>query len=211
MASRFSLSRIAAEAWSSGASAWDPKGDPWASPSRSRPASGMRSASLSPDGTKLAYSRGREVANVWRVPILNRLATWLTPSRLRSMKPNIEFVDVSPDAESLAISSDRGGNQDLWILSSEGGEMTQLTRHIAHDWSPRWSPDGKEIVFTSFRSGNRDIWVMPSEGGPAPPAHVSSRSGPHAGLVAGRETDRFPVSSSGQCQLRRLGHSSRKW
>ncbi|HXV62775.1 MAG TPA: protein kinase, partial [Vicinamibacteria bacterium] len=50
-----------------------PRGDP-------RPLTtglAIRSATLSPDGTTLAYSRGREIRNIFRVPILSdRLATW---------------------------------------------------------------------------------------------------------------------------------------
>jgi TolB protein len=79
----------------------------------------------------------------------------------------IEYVDVSPDGERLLVSSDRKGNQDLWMLSVEAGEMTQITTDPTPDWSPSWSPDGQEIAFYSYRSGNRDIWAMPANGGPA--------------------------------------------
>jgi len=74
---------------------------------------------------------------------------------------------VSPDGQLLAVSSDRGGNQDIWILPAEGGEMRQLTTDPTPDWAPSWSPDGTKIAFYALRSGNRDIWVMPSRGGPA--------------------------------------------
>ena len=38
----------------------------------------IRRAAMSPDGTRLAYSKGRRIANVWRVPILSdRPATWV--------------------------------------------------------------------------------------------------------------------------------------
>jgi len=128
----------------------------------------MRSAAFSPDGTKLAYSRGGRVSNVWRVPILaDRSATWADASRVTSERAYIEFVDVSPDGQHLAVSSDRRGNQDLWVLPTTGGEMTPLTTDPTPDWNPRWSPGGREIAFYAYRTGNRDIWVMPSRGGPA--------------------------------------------
>jgi Tol biopolymer transport system component len=79
----------------------------------------------------------------------------------------IEFLDVSPDGMLLALSSDRRGNQDLWVLPAAGGDMSPLTTDPTPDWSPRWSPDGREIAFYAYRNGNRDIWVMPSRGGPA--------------------------------------------
>jgi Tol biopolymer transport system component len=108
------------------------------------------------------------VSNVWRIPILtDRPATWADATRITSERAYIEFVDVSTDGQQLAVSSDRRGNQDLWLLPSSGGEMTPLTTDPAPDWNPRWSPGGTEIAFYSYRSGNRDIWVMPARGGPA--------------------------------------------
>jgi Tol biopolymer transport system component/tRNA A-37 threonylcarbamoyl transferase component Bud32 len=128
---------------------------------------GMRSAAFSPDGTKLAYARGGKVANVWRTPIpSDRLATWADAVQVTSERAYIEFVDVSPDGTTLAVSSDRRGNQDIYLLPTEGGELTPLTTDPTHDWNPRWSPDGREIAFYGYRSGNRDIWVVPSRGGP---------------------------------------------
>ena len=86
---------------------------------------------------------------------------------MTSERAYIEFVDVSPDGQQLAVSSDRRGNQDLWVLPATGGEMTPLTTDPTPDWNPRWSPDGSQIAFYAYRSGNRDIWVMPARGGPA--------------------------------------------
>jgi Tol biopolymer transport system component len=129
---------------------------------------GMTSAVFSPNGAKLAYGSGGRVSNVWRVPILtDRAATWADATRVTSEHAYIEFVDVSPDGQQLAVSSDRRGNQDLWVLPSGGGEMTPLTTDPTPDWNPRWSPDGSEVLFYAYRSGNRDVWVMPSRGGPA--------------------------------------------
>jgi Tol biopolymer transport system component len=129
---------------------------------------GMRHAEFSSDGTKLAYSRGRLVANLWRVPLLeSRRASWADARQLTFDQAFIEFADVSPDGKRLLVSSDRGGNQDLWIVAVEGGEMKQLATDRTPDWRPSWSPDGKEIAFYGYRSGNREIWVMPAGGGPA--------------------------------------------
>jgi Tol biopolymer transport system component len=129
---------------------------------------GLRSAAFSADGTKLVYGRGGRVTNVWRVPLLtDRAATWADAKQLTSERAFIEFVDLSPDGKLLALSSDRRGNPDLWLLPTQGGEMTPLATDATPDWSPRWSPDASAIVFYAYRSGNRDIWVMPARGGPA--------------------------------------------
>lgn len=129
---------------------------------------GIRSARFSGDGKRLAYSRGAWVSNVWRVPLLgDRPATWSDAQPITAEHAFVEFVDISPDGSQIALSSDRRGNQDLYVMASGGGEMTQLSTDPAPDWNPRWSPDGRQMVFYSARSGNRDIWVMPSSGGPA--------------------------------------------
>jgi Tol biopolymer transport system component/tRNA A-37 threonylcarbamoyl transferase component Bud32 len=127
----------------------------------------MRQATFSRDGTKLAYSRGRYVANVFRVPILEeRVATWEDAEQITLEHAHVEYFDVSPNGERLALSTDRSGNKDLWILTIATGDMIQLTSDPTPDWYPTWSPDGSELLFYSYRSGNREIWVLPLGGGP---------------------------------------------
>ncbi len=129
---------------------------------------GMRTAFFSPDGTKLAYSRGRLVGNLWRVPIReDRLATWSDAQQLTFDEAHVEFADVSPDGTRLVLSSDRAGNPDLWLMPAGGGDMQQLTTDPTPDWLPRFSPEGGRIAFYAYRSGNRDLWVMPASGGQA--------------------------------------------
>lgn len=145
-----------------------PRGKPVGDPEPVTAGFGMLAAVFSADGSKLAYSRGQSVSNIWRVPLLSyRPATWADAEQITSEIAFAEHFDLSPDGKLLVTSSDRGGNMDLWLLPSEGGTMTQLTTDPAPDWMPRWSPDGNEIAFYAYRSGNRDIWVMPAEGGPA--------------------------------------------
>ncbi len=128
----------------------------------------VRQAAFSRDGRRLAYSKGRRVGNVWRVPIRpDRPATWADAEQLTFDQAFIEYVDVSPDGTRLLISSDRSGNSDLWSLPSRGGEMRQLTADPTPDWNPRWSPDGQQVAFYASRSGKREIWVQPVAGGPA--------------------------------------------
>ncbi len=126
----------------------------------------IRSAAVSSDGARIAYSRGRPLANLWRFPIsADRIATWADAEQLTFDNALIEFFDLSPDGKRVAFSSDRAGSQDLWVMPSEGGQLSQLTADPTGNWAPRWSPDGTQIVFYSNRAGNRDIWVMPAGGG----------------------------------------------
>ena len=128
----------------------------------------IRSAFFSPDGNKLAYSLGRKVGNLWRIPIFgDRASTWADAEQMTFDEAHIEGFDLAPDGKRLVVGSDRSGSPDLWLLQSEGGELQQLTTDPTPDWLPSWSPDGNEIVFQAYRSGKRDIWIMPADGGPA--------------------------------------------
>ena len=54
---------------------------------------------------------------------------------------------------------------DIFLVSSTGGQATQLTTHSAYDSHPIWSPDGKTIAFCSTRDGGRDLFTIPVTGG----------------------------------------------
>jgi len=127
----------------------------------------MNKAELGANGRRLAYTKGRTIRNVFRVPILtDRLATWGDATQLTFEDAAIESVDISRDGR-LLVSSDRSGNWDVYLLSEKGDHLQPLTTDPALDAGPRWKPDGTEIVFYSSRTGHREVWIMPTSGGPA--------------------------------------------
>ncbi|HID86182.1 MAG TPA: hypothetical protein EYP55_02260 [Anaerolineae bacterium] len=73
------------------------------------------------------------------------------------------YPSWSPDGQKIAFMSVRDGNGEIYVVSTEGGEVN-LTRHPAEDWSPAWSPDGQTILFMSDRDGNKEIYVMNADG-----------------------------------------------
>jgi TolB protein len=132
---------------------------------------GIAHIAFTADGKRLAYSQGRAVANIWRVPIKgdgDKPATWSEAEQMTFDQAFIEFLDVSPDNEQLAFSSDRAGNHDIWIMPiGAPTQLRQLTVNIEPDWDPDWSPDGNSIAFYSLRTGDREIWTVPTAGGAA--------------------------------------------
>jgi tricorn protease len=55
----------------------------------------------------------------------------------------------APDARSVAFSEESGGNIDVYVVATRGGEPRRLTWHPSEDRVLGWSPDGSRILFTS--------------------------------------------------------------
>jgi Tol biopolymer transport system component len=70
----------------------------------------------------------------------------------------------SPDGTRIAFVTDRDGNNEIYVMYSDGGSQTKLTNDLGYDDSPTWSPDGTKIAFVTNRDGNNEIYVMNSDG-----------------------------------------------
>jgi Tol biopolymer transport system component len=64
----------------------------------------------------------------------------------------------------LLFQSDRDGDNEIYSMNVDGGNVVQLTDNSASDEYPVWSPDGSQIAFTSNRDGNYDIYLMNADG-----------------------------------------------
>ena len=79
----------------------------------------------------------------------------------------------SPDGQRVAYVvtgvdlTENRGNSDLWLVSTDGGELRRLTASPKHDRHPSWSPDGKWLAFESNRDGDFQVYVIPTDGGEA--------------------------------------------
>lgn len=112
-------------------------------PPQASPLVGARSLSLSPDGTRLAFSYQ---GDIWVASATGGKATPLTN--------HIEMDDSpiwSPDGKYVAFTSNRSGNQDIYIVPADGGQTQRLTWHTGSDIPSDWSPDGKTILVRTTR------------------------------------------------------------
>ena len=70
------------------------------------------------------------------------------------------FVMNAWGVGTISFTSDQAGNLDIYIIDTNGENLTNLTNNVADDYSPTWSPDGRFVAYVSERDGNPEIYVM---------------------------------------------------
>ncbi|MGE5377057.1 MAG: DPP IV N-terminal domain-containing protein [Bacteroidota bacterium] len=65
-----------------------------------------------------------------------------------------------PNMQRIAFTSNRNGQNDIYIQNADGSNTINLTNNLADDQQPAWSSDGQWILFTSNRDGNYEIYEV---------------------------------------------------
>jgi TolB protein len=77
-------------------------------------------------------------------------------------------IDVSPcyspDGAQIVFNSDRGGDQQLYVMSAEGGSARRISFGQGRYATPVWSPRGDLIAYTRFGGDTFSIGVMRPDG-----------------------------------------------
>ncbi len=78
---------------------------------------------------------------------------------------------ASPDGNEVAFLADSGGHANLWVTSTQTGELRQITFEsdpAAAVGVPVWSPDGRSIAFVSSKGRigfDWGVWLVNPDGG----------------------------------------------
>lgn len=104
-------------------------------------------------------------SEIWRV----NFATGIEEVILSQPGKSFTTPQLSPDGKWLLVvgssKKKKGdlGNTDIYVVRTDGTQLTQLTYHPGDDVSPIWSPDGKSIYFISQRGSAKkkhNVWRM---------------------------------------------------
>ncbi len=97
------------------------------------------------------YSKGKVafsyLGDIW---IANENGTDV--HRLTDNKARDAYPRFSPDGNWIAFSSNRAGNDDVYVIPVAGGKPKQLTFHSAPDTVVGWTPDSRKVIFSSTRA-----------------------------------------------------------
>jgi serine/threonine protein kinase len=116
--------------------------------------------SLNGDATALATVQANTLSNIWVAPNADAdRARQITTGTSR-----YHNLSWTPDGR-LLYASTSGGNMDIYISESDGGNPKQLTLNAGSNLGPVASPDGRHIFFLSNRAGaGYNLWRMDVDG-----------------------------------------------
>ena len=93
------------------------------------------------------------------------------PTRLTVNTAREIYPRFSPDGRWIAFSSNRFGNNDVFVVSVQGGTPRQLTFFSGGDDVVGWSRDGQRVLFRSSHGDGAfpnvaTLYEVPVAGGP---------------------------------------------
>lgn len=126
-----------------------------------------REPAWSPDSRSIAFTE--------RIAGRNRIAIAdLETLEVRTLvEISASSLQWSPDGKAIVfvsdplLSDDKRDNDDLFMVSAEGGPLKLLTPGTQRyrDYSPSWSPDSRSIAYASESSGFSNIYVVDTQSG----------------------------------------------
>jgi Tol biopolymer transport system component len=112
----------------------------------------------SPDGRKIAFSRGLESRS--DIFVMNRDGSGLV--NLTHHAGDDYDPMWSRDGRRIAFTSHRTGDDETYVMNADGSGVRRVTRSRGDDENPTWLPDGKRLVVSSVRGGDKrtEVYVV---------------------------------------------------
>jgi Tol biopolymer transport system component len=131
--------------------------------------SDYRELALSPDGTRLAVTKGGGgLVNIWLLDLSRGGAS----TRFTFGSASDAYPVWSPDGSRIIFSSNRDGRYNLYQKPANGvQDEVVLLKSSENKYATSWSRDGRFLLYAAAHAKTKsDIWVLPLEGDrkPAP-------------------------------------------
>ncbi len=127
------------------------------------------SVDISPDGKWLVFDL---LAHVYRMPVAGGEAECLTQASGAALNFHPRY---SPDGKLIAFVSDRGGQNNPWIMNADGtSPRAVFTNKDIRVFEPAWTPDGQFLIVRRANVANRGggpaaggngLWMYHKDGG----------------------------------------------
>jgi Tol biopolymer transport system component len=149
----------------------------------------------SPDGSRIAYTRGNNAGDdsVW---VVNADGTTTFPLEIGGPGAK-RHPTWSPDSSKIAYAVVKNAPEQIYVAPSAGGIGQGLPNGVGHE--PNWSPDGSRIAFDGYHSGGFgyvDLHVVAADGSGTPLVFPGAYTewtfnawSPDGGRIAYRATD----------------------
>ena len=120
------------------------------------------SAAWSPDGNRIAYSKGNE--------IFLAKSDGSEPRRLLTTAGRSGYLCWSPDGTILrfTVNDPQTNNRSLWQASTDGSHLHPLLpgwNNPPNECCGHWTPDGRYFVFEAVREGTANVWALRENAG----------------------------------------------
>jgi Tol biopolymer transport system component len=116
---------------------------------------------VSPNGQTIVFDL---LGDLYTLPIAGGRATRLTSGTAFDGQPRF-----SPDGTKITFVSDRSGGDNIWTMTLDGRDTTQVTKGNNDIYtSPEWTPDGNYIVASKAQGplgGAAKLWLFHVRGG----------------------------------------------
>jgi len=119
---------------------------------------------LSPDGSTLVFSSAQRSVNPAAIALDPTGARITGVTLLQHRTGNLVPTDASADGKWLALYNRLERQQDVFVMRTDGSELTRLTDDAARDWLPAFTSDGSAVTFYSNTGGKYDAWLIRRDG-----------------------------------------------